>query len=111
MSELECKTDQIPRKWYNSYEFPLIPVITKKKGDEWNTSSWSFNWLFIRLWTLDAFEFEIGIVIDTHWGIGVIGILPYLRWVVAIPAPYSIQRWTQTNLWRKPKKLKSNQLD
>jgi hypothetical protein len=80
-------------KWYNKNIFPLVPVITIKKGDEQNTFSFTFRWLFFTLWTLDSFEFEIAITISTHWGIGLIGILPYLRWVVAIPCPMKLGMW------------------
>lgn len=96
-------TNHKPRKWYNSYTFPLIPVFEHRPANEHNTASYSFNWLFIKLWTLDSFEFEIGVVVSGHWGIGVLGILPYLRWVIAIPLPEKISMWVQTMLWRKSK--------
>jgi hypothetical protein len=93
-----------PEKWYNHYSFPLVPQITIRRGDEWNTTSHSFHWLIFKFWTLDSVQFEISANIDTHWGIGFCGILPYLRWVISIPLPVSFQMWVQQNLWRKPTK-------
>lgn len=74
-------------KWYNKNIFPLVPIITLRKANEHNTSSFTFRWLFFTAWTLDSFSFELSLVATTHWGIGFIGIFPYLRWVVAIPCP------------------------
>lgn len=93
-------------KWYNKNIFPLIPVITIKKSNEHNTSSFTFRWLFFTIWTLDSFHFEISLVADTHWGIGIIGILPYLRWAVTIPCPEKLGMWFSKNLNRKPKSCK-----
>lgn len=92
-----------PRKWYKSYTFPLIPVIQYRPAKIHNTSSFSFHWLVLKFWTLDSFDFEIGIAFSGHWGIGVLGILPYLRWVISIPAPQKLSMWVQMYLWRKPK--------
>ncbi len=74
-------------KWYNKNVFPLVPVVVFKKADKWNTSSFSFRWLVFTVWSRNSFDFELSLVIDTHWGIGIIGLLPYLRWVVTIPCP------------------------
>jgi hypothetical protein len=93
-------------KWYNKNIFPLIPVITIRKSNEHNTSNFTFRWLFFTIWTLDGFQFEVAVVADTHWGIGVIGILPYLRWVVTIPCPEKLGMWFSRNLNRKPKSCK-----
>jgi hypothetical protein len=90
-----------PRKWYNSHIFPLIPTLRITKKTEHNTSGFTFKWLFITLWTLDSFEFEFAIVATTHWGIGFVGILPRLRWVLSIPCPQSLDRWIYRNLNRK----------
>lgn len=98
-----CKTEQKPREWYSMSEFPLLPEISYREGDKWNTSSYSFHWLFIRLWSLDSFDFELSVGIDAHWGIHVCGILPYTRWVIGIPLPYSVQKFVYNKLWRKPK--------
>ncbi len=92
-----------PRKWYNSYRFPLIPIIKVREANEYNTRSISFHWLFFQFWTLDSFNFEVSFVVSEHWGIGVIGIFPYLRWVVAIPLPEKFGMWVQKNLWRRSK--------
>jgi hypothetical protein len=81
------------QKWYNHKVFPLIPVITTKKANEYNSSSFCFRWLFFTVWSLDTIQFEFAFVANTHWGIGFIGLLPYLRWVVTIPCPESLGIW------------------
>lgn len=90
------------QKWYNRNVFPLIPIVSIRKADQHNTSGFTFRWLFFTAWTLDAVEFEIAVTIDSHWGIGLKGILPYLRWCISIPCPEKIAIWIQRNLWRKP---------
>lgn len=90
-------------KWYNRNVFPLIPVITVRKANEHNTSSFTFRWLFFTIWTLDSFSFELAFVATTHWGIGLIGILPYIRWVVAIPCPERFGILIDRKLNRRPR--------
>lgn len=85
--------EQRVQKWYSRNIFPLIPILEVKKSDEYNTSGFTFRWLFITLWSLDNIDFEISFVITSHWGIGFIGILPYLRWVLAIPCPEKLGIW------------------
>lgn len=48
-------------------------------------------------------QLEIAFTIGDHWGVGFNGLLPYQRWVIAIPCPPSFQFWIQINLWRKTK--------
>jgi hypothetical protein len=90
-------------KWYKHPKFSLLPVLTIKQANEHNTRGFQFDWLFVRLWSLDAFNFEFTIVADTHWGLGFVGILPYLRWTCCIPCPERVSMWAQRNLWRRPK--------
>jgi hypothetical protein len=90
------------QKWYNNNAFPLIPVLEIKKANEHNTSGFTFRWLVFTFWTLDSFSFELSIVATEHWGIGVIGILPYLRWVIAIPCPEWLGVKLSNLLGRKP---------
>jgi hypothetical protein len=90
------------QKWYNNNVFPLIPVLEIKKANEHNTSGFTFRWLVFTIWTLDQFCFELSIVANEHWGIGVIGILPYLRWVIAIPCPEWFGIKLSNLLGRKP---------
>jgi len=100
--EAVCSTLEKPRRWYNSYTFPLIPQFKIRPANEYNTKAISFHWLFIHLWTLDSFEFEVSIILfSSHWGVGFNGQLPYLRWVIAIPMPPRFQNWIQRNLWRQ----------
>ena len=56
----------------------LVPVITIKKANKHNTSGFTFRWLFFTFWSLDAFQFQLSFNIDTHWGIGITFLLPYL---------------------------------
>ncbi len=79
--------------WYNSYEFPFVPELIVKKANEHNSWGFQFNWLFLKIWTLDSFNFEFTIVASAHWGIGFIGIFPYLRWALCVPIPRPIERW------------------
>jgi hypothetical protein len=88
-------------KWYNRNIFPLIPIITIKKVNEHNTSGFTFRWLFFTFWSLDAFQFELSFNIDSHWGIGVTFLFPYLRGVIAIPCPEKLGIWIDRNLGRK----------
>jgi len=89
-------------KWYNKNIFPLIPVITIKKADQYNTRGFTFRWLVFTFWSLDAFQFELSFNIDTHWGIGVTFLLPYLRGVIAIPCPMRLAIFISKKLDRKP---------
>lgn len=107
ISEVE-KTYSVRRRWYNSHTFPLVPTLEIRKASQYNVPSFSFKWLVFSLWSLNSVSLELQVVIDTHWGVGVIGILPYLRWVCCIPCPMKLQMWVQRNLWRKPKEDKND---
>lgn len=89
--------------WYNKNIFPLIPLFRYKKGDEHNTASFTFRWLIFTAWSLDCFQLELSVNADTHWGIGIKGLLPYLRWVIAIPCPENLSIKIDNFLNRKPK--------
>ncbi len=99
------------QKWYNNNVFPLIPVLEIKKSDNHNTSGFTFRWLAFTFWSLDSFSFEISIVASAHWGFGVIGILPYLRWVVSIPLPEKMGVKVSELLDRKPSKKVQSRLE
>ena len=103
--DLECSdySASKPRKWYNRYSFPLIPMINKISANKYNTSSFSFHWLFLKVWTLNTPAFELAFVMDTHWGIGITAIIPYLRIVFCIPCSYKVDIWVNSNFSRKPK--------
>lgn len=90
------------QRWYNLETFPLIPVITYKKSNRHNTSNFSFRWLVFTFWSLDSFQFELSFNMDTHWGIGVTFLIPYLRGVIAIPCPYKVGHFIDKHLSRKP---------
>lgn len=89
-----------PIKWYNNHTFPLIPKIVIKGADNYNTSGFSFNWLFFKLWTIDSLCFELSIVADNHWGLGLIGLCFYFRWVIAIPCPAKFGMWIDEHFSR-----------
>ena len=91
-------------KWYNCHSFSLVPYLRTRKADERNESWFSFDWLFLRVWSKVSMGLEAAFVCDTHWGIGFTFSLPYLRIVFCIPCPQSLGTWSQRNLWRKPKK-------
>ncbi len=92
-------------KWYNNPIFPLIPSLITRKKDKYNTKGFTFTWLGIKVWSLDTFSFEVGAVIDTHWGVGLIGILPYIRWVCCIPISEKLGFKINNLLNRKPKNI------
>jgi hypothetical protein len=94
-------------KWYNRNIFPLIPVLEIREENEHNNKHFSFRWLFFHIWSLDHLSFELSLVADTHWGIGVIGIMFYLRWVFCIPCPESLVMWLHkhTNRYKEKNDL------
>jgi len=91
--------------WYFTKRFPLLPKLEFKKGDEYNTSGFTFKWLFIKCWSLDGFSFEFGVVFDSHFGLGLAIVLPYIRLILAIPPFSEYSCWQQKYLWRKPKSV------
>jgi hypothetical protein len=101
MGQYECGY-HTSKKWYKRNIFPIIPIIETRKGNKYNTDSFSFRWLFITIWTIDSFCFELSLVANNHWGIGIIGLFPYFRFAFTIPCPISVGMWTQKNLDRKP---------
>ncbi len=109
MNDQACCEAREVRYWYNNPRFSLVPRIrfkcSEKPKGNWDsgiTSRFHFDWLFLHIWTLDIPGFEIGFVADTHWGIGIVGILPYLRWTICIPCPEKWTSWIYRNLQRKP---------
>lgn len=90
-------------KWYNHPRFSLVPRLLIRPSDEHNTGNFCFEWLFVRLWSLDHAAFELSVAADTHWGIGVLGIVPYLRWTCCIPCPDKAGMWVSDRLRRRPK--------
>lgn len=94
-------------KWYNRGIFPLVPVIKINKANEYNTGGFTIRWLIFTFWSLDSFQFELSLNIDTHWGIGVTFLLPYLRGVIAIPCPGKLGQFIYRKLSRKSRFQKS----
>lgn len=93
-----------PRKWFQNHFFPLVPILTWNKATPHNTSNFCFEWLFFKVWTLDCFDFELSFVVSSHWGLGVVGSIPYLRFVACVPIPERFSTWVQRNLWRNPER-------
>lgn len=89
-----------PRKWYNKYLFPLIPTLEIRKADKNNTWNFTFKWLIFTIWTIDSPSFELSVVADTHWGIGIVGLLPFFRWIIAIPCPEKLGMWINKHFSR-----------
>jgi hypothetical protein len=97
------------RKWYKNHKFPLVPLFNYTRKEKHNTSGWDFEWLFLKLWTRNSFDFELAFVIDpTHWGIGITALVPYLRIVFTIPPTEKIASWFIKNTWRKNKTISPN---
>lgn len=96
------KSTQRKKKWYRNEVFPLLPILSIKKSDYHNTSGFTFHWLFLKLWSLDAFTFELAFNISTHWGIGITAIVPYLRIVFCIPCPMRLGIKIDRLLNRRP---------
>ena len=84
------------QKWYNKNIFPLVPILEIKKRDKFNTSGFTFRWLFITICSLDSLEFEFSITADANWGLGFTAIFFYMKWDVAMPCPEKF-----SDLWYK----------
>jgi hypothetical protein len=103
MADIKASTGLGVGKWYNHYKFPLLPRLEIRKANQHNTAGFSLNWLFFTVWSLDSFTFELAIVCTGHWGIGIIGILPYLRWAITMPIPCRLDNWVNSKLDRRPR--------
>ena len=100
------KTNVHIEKWYTMEKFPLIPIIFYRKPDKYNTAQYQFLWLFFKFWSMDSFSFEFSFVFDSHWGLGITAMVPYLRIIACIPMPFKIQMWIYMYLNRKPSSVK-----
>ena len=89
-------------KWYRGNKFTILPRLDVKKANEHRASHFVFEWLFLKVWSLDSFAFEVAAVCDGHWGLGFTAIIPRLRIVFAIPCPEILATWAQRKLWRRP---------
>ena len=90
------------QKWYDKNMFPLIPIIETRKANKYNTSHFSFRWLFFTFWTLDLFQLELAFTIDTHFGVGINFSVPYFRGIISIPCPKKLGYWIDRKLSRRP---------
>lgn len=92
------------RRWYNKYFFPLVPVLSYEPGDNYKVSEFTFEWLFLKVWTLPTFGFQFSIVADFMQGVGIIIKVPYLRITLAIYLPALLSMRLDRRLFMKPKK-------
>lgn len=84
-------------KWYRWHRFPLLPIFSCKPADKYNESSFTFSWLFLRVWSLMSPDLEIGVAIEDIGGYFYLRI-PYLKivvWFLWFP-----ESWRQ-KLWRR----------
>jgi hypothetical protein len=86
----------------NRYSFNKFGVKISK-ADKYNATHVSIDWWLLKIWTLDSPSFELAFVIDTHWGIGITAIVPYLRIILAVPLPVKLEMWIYEKLNRSPK--------
>lgn len=86
------KTKETEHGDYNSTLY-FGGILSTTGGNKYNAPSFSLNLGILKIWSLTHCSFEMGVVCDTHWGIGAIGIFPYLRWVLAIPCPEKFSMW------------------
>ena len=108
MSEYKINEFNPKEKWYNHERFPLVPTLKLKKESEHNTSGFTFKWLFITIWNLDSPHFELSLVCSSHWGLGFVGVLLYVRWVFCIPFPTKLQSFMYRVFSRKSEHEKNN---
>lgn len=98
------KSDSSDRHW-SSVDY-LGGILRVRHGDKHNTTNFTFDIGIVKVWSMDSFQFEITAVANTHWGIGFVGLLPYLRWVVALPIPQNLGIKFDELTRRKPNKNK-----
>lgn len=91
--------------WYQKRVFPLIPIITFNKGDEWNSTRIGINWLFFMIWDSMTPWPEFNLYFEGH-GTGFrLCIIPYISFHFKIPFPY----WTRFEhewFWRRGRRSK-----
>ena len=71
-------------QWWCRYGWPLVPVIYTSRGNPYNCKDWSFEWLILRLWSVDHASFTLDAEISEcscHVG----AVLPYLRISLLLP--------------------------
>ena len=82
-------------KWYYWHRFPLLPIFSHSKPDEWNERNFSFSWLNIRLWTMMSPDIGIGVTIEDIGGY-VDFRVPYLKgvvWFLWFPSSWHQKLW------------------
>ncbi len=86
-------------KWYRSYRFPLVPVLSVRGEDRYNRSDFNFQWLFIRVWSMMSPDIGIEARIDDQ-SLQARLMVPYL--IIMFQFPLFPRRWSQ-KIWRTKK--------
>ncbi len=93
-----CMSEEAARreKWYRHWRFPLLPTLSVRSRDKFNSSDFNFHWLFFRCWSgmspdigLEVMLTDQEFIIRMH--------LPYL--CIGVFIPLFPRRWTQKT-WR-----------
>ena len=86
-------TTTIKAHWYQSWRFPLIPIVHSRKRDSQNARYFNFQWLILRLYLLSSPHLILGAAINSD-GIGVYANLLYLGiHIQLLPFPRIVSDW------------------
>jgi len=84
------------KRWYQWGRFPLVPIVSVRDSDEWNTFAGYFSWLNLRFWSLDQFAFALEFHAEAI-GIFLRLQLPYLNcyvWLLPFPERW-LHKWSR----------------
>jgi len=87
-------------KWYENRQFPVLPIFEKDKGKMF-PDSYSFLWLFIRIWTINTFVIDFTITLFSYEGLQIKIILPYLALSFNIPFTNNFYYWIDEKLTKR----------
>jgi len=82
--------------WWRWHRFPLLPQLHIRYGDDYNSHSFSFDWLFFHVWDAMSPDIGINIQLDDQC-FKIQAHLPYLHLLFKVPLFPS--RWSQKT-WR-----------
>lgn len=88
------------RPWYQRGIWPLLPIFELRRGDRYTTTEFSFNWLFLNVWSHAAPHVGIEVQLGSE-GFWVRLEIPYLfiRFNI-VPVPHVLQEWIHKVAWR-----------
>jgi hypothetical protein len=107
----DCKRDKY---WWEDYPLhkiwcndlcPLVPRLTYRKGDEYNSNAWGCHWLLLEVWSMENFSFGVDAGLSFN-GVYIGAILPYLRIVIGIRHMYYSWCYKIENLLRRKPAIK-----